>query len=441
MELLERDELMDALDKGLKKSVAQNVNVNQFRKLYAIAKSSEKAIEAIKNSTVNSQIDEMDSLFENLGKLVDLVNSNLGREYLPLTLLGDSLKRGSGASLADAGTGILAALEKFKRDSEGHSLMGVQKQKIDALTNQLNRLGRSLVSGRNSKGEILKPASWSRIFTNLFSLGVSEGLAFTVQKHANTAVQDTILNSIQMMGNSTHKPIYKPAKGPHQIGSKAITGKTDIQKKHLNFSIKQNGMAGVQSNFEIDVGLSVKFLTSYSFKPLKGKMGKMDISSGSGGSFYNAINEIYGMSARNKYYAYNVAVHSNELKEASKNLNSALLQREVVRLFASTGSSTDFSQYIFANGEIISIWELVKYVTSVDKNFLGKSLSQDTGQVINISLQGRDAAVSANKGSYSGSVLIQAFKRSRAVNQALNRVKIKAVLHADRLVKAVGKKP
>ena len=95
------------------------------------------------------------------------------------------------------------------------------------------------MSGKNSKGENLTAAGWSRLFTNLFSLGVSEGLAFIVQKHANVAAQDAILNSIQMTGGMAHKPVFKPANGPHQIGSKAITGKTDIKKKHLSFSERQ----------------------------------------------------------------------------------------------------------------------------------------------------------------------------------------------------------
>ncbi len=424
----DRDDVFDAMEKGLQESVLNSVNTAALKQLHDIAGNMKDPLKSLQKSGSTNKIAKMDKLLEGLSQMVTLIEQNSNSPELALGLLADELKVGAKGTTTkkQASKKIMTALNKWKKASNGSSLKGIDIQRVNAMVNQLENLANNLKESRNQEGQLLNKEGWNSVFSNLFSLGFSEGLAFRVQQHAKAAAQEE-MQKITLTGANTHKPIYTPAEGSFYT-KKAITGKTDIKKNNIYFSAAESGLIGDFSQLDITVGLSMKFLTSVDFQPLK-KNASLNISSGSGGSLGDAINEIYGP---HKYYPYNVLAHADERPEELKILHDAILSREILRLFATTGGSSDFSQYIYANGEIISIWEIVKYVMDND---VGLSASQDTKntQAVNLSIEGRPKIAEANKASYSGSQIVQAFKRSKAVNRAINSAKIKATLHAHKL--------
>jgi len=61
-------------------------------------------------------------------------------------------------------------------------------------------------------------------------------------------------------------------------------------------------------------------------------------------------------------------------------LNNFILKHRILNLFATAGGN-DFSQFLFANGTLISMWDIVKYVTS-DATFYASKSSENKGQPI-----------------------------------------------------------
>ena len=109
-----------------------------------------------------------------------------------------------------------------------------------------------------------------------------------------------------------------------------------------------------------------------------------------------------------------------------------------MRLFSSAHSS-DFSQYMLVNGKIISIWQLVQYVTT---NSLYFSSSQNSNQGVTLHIDGRkeilapmeedvaeDDENKAVKNTFDGKVLALGWHRSKLKNEDINNARIEAKLH------------
>jgi len=75
--------------------------------------------------------------------------------------------------------------------------------------------------------------------------------------------------------------------------------------------------------------------------------------------------------------------------------NDLIATRQILRLFATAGSESDFAQFMLVNGRIVSIWSIVQYVISSN---LSLSASQDGGktQGIVLSIPDRPKIYAAN---------------------------------------------
>jgi len=40
-------------------------------------------------------------------------------------------------------------------------------------------------------------------------------------------------------------------------------------------------------------------------------------------------------------------------------LNEVILTRQIIRLFSSRGGNEDFAQFMFVNGQIVPIWDII----------------------------------------------------------------------------------
>ena len=61
-----------------------------------------------------------------------------------------------------------------------------------------------------------------------------------------------------------------------------------------------------------------------------------------------------------RYLAINTIGHGHsEWSIAQQALNEVLLTRQIVRLFSSRGGSSDFAQFMFVNGRIVPIYEII----------------------------------------------------------------------------------
>lgn len=154
------------------------------------------------------------------------------------------------------------------------------------------------------------------------------------------------------------------------------TFKTDITipGKYITLKIEDK-----EKELSVQLQTSVKFLKTQAWT-LGGK-GSLNVESGSGGTlleFFDAMN--YDQKQRYDIYNYLTFVG------LSQPFARIMMQRQLFRLFSTgsdsnTGRKIDFSTHILANGELISIWELFKFIN----NF--KDTTELFKQYINFYLQ------------------------------------------------------
>ena len=131
-----------------------------------------------------------------------------------------------------------------------------------------------------------------------------------------------------------------------------------------------------------------------------------------------------------KYLSYNILAHSDKpsIAGVSAELNDLLLTRQLLRIFSTRGGSSDFAQFMLVNGQIVSIWELILE----SENFLGalSSQAESMHQAITLSIPDRPSICKAAK-------ILNSYKRVHAVNSAINKAKITAHIHLNKLTAAL----
>jgi hypothetical protein len=421
------EEVWKAISNGFVNSLKQNLNLSSLQALHGVA-ANMKSIPQIMQGK-EGKLKKQQEFFKQLGQAVSVMeghNSGLG---LALSQLGSGRQRAM--SWKGMGSALANAVAKFKKSNNYTMLKGTDLESMNAVINSLNNLASNFKTQATKSGKaMLSEESWRSTFNNVFT-GLSEGLGARMTASAFGAANSVV----KMVGTKTSAPVIFTPTQEYSYG-KPIVGKTDIKATNMQLSVDEKSVLGQYGNITIDLGVSMKFYRAQSFSISGGKT--LTISSGSGGSLASALNAVYGgNSARSLYYAYNVLAHEQEPGQSL--VHDALLSRNILRLFSSTGTAGDFSQFMLINGEIVSIWDIVQYASNT---FLGTSSSRNKNQAISISIEGRkDIIAAAKNASNSGeSILKQAMNRSRSVNAAINSATIKATLHVHKLALLYGNK-
>lgn len=107
-------------------------------------------------------------------------------------------------------------------------------------------------------------------------------------------------------------------------------------------------------------------------------------------------------------------------------LNEVILTRQIVRLFSSRGGRSDFAQFMFVNGQIVPIWNII--MSTLQDVSKSASLQGTKTQPVTLSISGRGEIQNATQ-TYEESLI----ERIYNVNKAVQRAKIKAELNLNRL--------
>jgi hypothetical protein len=65
-------------------------------------------------------------------------------------------------------------------------------------------------------------------------------------------------------------------------------------------------------------------------------------------------------------------------------LNDLIATRQIIRLFSSAGTESDFVNFMLLNGKIISVWDIVKYAISSDLSVSKSQKGAKAGIVLTI---------------------------------------------------------
>ena len=194
--------------------------------------------------------------------------------------------------------------------------------------------------------------------TNSISQTLQQDLFSTEMGQITAVKRDALINAGLNQVNTALNYVFtgkKQTQNKHYEHNKN-TFKTDITipGKYITLKIEDK-----EKELSVSLQASVKFLKTQAWT-LKG--GAIDVNSGSGGSlleFFDAMN--YNQKQRYDIYNYLTFVG------LSQPFARIMMQRQLFRLFStgsdsSAGQKIDFSTHILANGELISMWELFKFI-------------------------------------------------------------------------------
>lgn len=430
---LNENEFLSQLNNALVKNLQQNLAVSKLQRLHNIVNGGNIDITgnlqaAIDNRNSTEGVQALNSVLEIISKALNLLqsgNDSLGAILLIAVNGGtfNGIELPAANSLSTVGINLGTLLEEY---SINNNFRLVRRQALQGAKNQLLNLASALTTGAFKSGSQLTPKGLSTLlFNGIVSTQIAEGLAFIMGGKAGSVLHNAVIQAVGTQNVSVIDEFEDECK---------ITGKTDIQANHVKFSIDtlDTGDGGI---LDFKLGISSKFYKGQKFNDLQKTSFSGTYGSGSGGTLKEALSNIFNGSSQ-RYLAYNYITHDMYVEQ----MNDLIATRQLIRLFASAGSASDFAQFMIVNGQVVSIWSLIEYALS---NNLGLSRSMDgaKSQAIVLSIPDRPKIAAANKYDIldkpGETPIIASWNRSRKVNAAIDSARIKAELHLNKLFNAI----
>lgn len=438
MELLKEvfsdEDVFTELNRQMTEQMQKMIDTDRIGKLISIQRDILEKNKDIDFSSLAStkqtkdQLKSLNTLLDKLSECCLLLNSKEGAYLASLLTKAQQLHVSRKKDPPRASfklKNLNKALNTFIAKNNG---VTIDEQRALAAAESINLLAQGLITGKTTSKEGITEENLKKLVDYIFNTGFAEGIASMIDQTAVAAADEMIIN---LTGKDMVPGISIDKEGTEiitDIAEKA--GKTDIKFSNIQFQIQQNSSSqGGQVTME--VGLSNKLYRTNHFPDLDKRFKSQAYSSGSGGTFKEAIDTIFeNNNIYNKYLAYNVMAHRSECPKEAQALQDLILTRQLVKLFSSRGGKKDFSQWILANGQIISIWELI---LSTTKNVgLSNSLSsKSSDQFVFLSLSTTEAEKAAKTRN--------AFQRIILTNHYLDSMTIKAYVHLDKMKNALSR--
>ncbi len=420
------EEFLTTFNKDFTQQLQDSLSINKLQQLHSIISKptiGDKQIDfnnKLQNIIDKKSVKDLEIVFQVIKQALDLLeqdkNGSLG------AILINSLEE-SQNNITKVGKNLQKLLESYKISANYKT---IKKQSLQSAKSMLQNLGYVLETGKfKSTGSDLSVKGLSRLLLNcLVSTSIAEGLSVASYFKAGHVLYDAmaqIVGSDQILIQSNNQDDYK------------ITGKTDVKVSGVDLSLQGYDDGKDGGGIKIDIGISSKFYKGQKFNSnLNSPQGTY--GSGSGGTLGEALRAIWD-DPIDRYLVYNFFTHQMHQSE----FNDLIATRQIVRLFASAGSESDFAQFMLINGKIVSIWSLVKYAISTDLSISASGKSQ-AGIVL--SIPNRPKIFNSNKyeliGQSKKTMTLAAWNRSRKINSEINSARIKAELHLNKIAKAMS---
>lgn len=417
-ELLNTDkDIMTQISNQMKIKLQDILSVDKMTKLMALERSvttfdfAKTLLEGNEESLNNFNI-----LLQSLNEAYDLLKKvgKNGKAFSSILAV---------TSTQSMGKYLLDAIQNFERNNQRVGISQIQIDRANNIIQQINALGRSLKRMKTGEGNDLTPKAVKKLIENIFNTGFAESISSFIKSSAFKVLKEKGLDTA-LTGSKQVSIQYSDQFGRlTTTGDISSSGKADVKFNNMHFEVTINGE---KKDIIIDLGISDKFYTSNFFPGLDRNSSNLKsiYSSGSGGNLAQALSALFGSNVRLLYLAYNTFAHGEQnMKIAQEALQDILLTRQVVRLFSSRGGAADFAQYIFANGQIISIWDII--LKSINDISLSKSVGGiQIGQPITLTIENRAGIYNATKNIKVGQAI-----RIKNINDAIKKAIIKAELN------------
>ena len=353
-QVFDNDDLMTELQEEMGKKFQQALSIDKMQALMDLQKTvaTGKMAASILSKSQKS-IKDFDILLQSLSQAAQLLGTESGARLA--MLLSHQHEINNSRQL---GKFLLDALSKFKKQNQKALLTDLEIQQATQISGHIKALANALATGKtgNKKKKNLTQSAIVKLVENIFNTGFAESISAILKNTVYVTLDETFKASLT--GSQRVQIQYSNEFGniiASSLGQKAY-GKADAFFDNVKIKLE-----GSNKQVTLNVGISDKFYKLNYFPGLKGNKNKNSYSASSGGSLYQALWSSFGSNLRYLYYAYNTLGHGNEegWSQAQGALNEVILTRQIVRLFASRGGNEDFAQFMFVNGQILPIWDII----------------------------------------------------------------------------------
>lgn len=387
--------LLDRLHQVLQKGFEEQFTSNKIISMLNIESQTNWSVSKKKNSnTKNIQALErmlqgekankkegfafLDAVLDGMAQAVELLNSPEG-ETLGAIIASCKHSYNQNQGVSQMGAALTKRINNFIKTHNGKTLNG--RDAIDT-ANLLLPIASALKTGKTSQNKNLSLQSLQGLVQKNFYSLFAEILVSQLNEAANNAVVKYVVSSIQDVKNTGGDLVSIDFTDPEgnlvaesaQLFNDAGVekqGKADIKFNNVNVQI-ESLLGEEQGDLNMKIGISNKAYVTNDFG--EGSLRKFNVYSVGGGmTLGNAFtlllggNEVY-----KKYLGYNVFARGDSLPTALNTLQDVLLTRSIVYLVAGRGQK-DFSQFMMLNGELLSVWDIIKFALGND---IGRSSSQ-----------------------------------------------------------------
>lgn len=412
----DKDTMITEIDKQVKKALQKSINQDELEKLMGLYRGTAQISKGLMDA--ETALKSFNTLLENLAQASELVRGPLGAD-LATFLRAQMASSSHNLDTTKMGLKLYDALESFIFKN---NYIPIEELKIAHVVDALDRLAENLLFGKTSTGHDLTKSNITRMVDQVFSKGFSEVVGSQLNSVAELTFDEELT---KVVGEKTHQVQLTDISGSKTASSgQKRAGKTDIKLSNVIVALNYENAPHL-GEVTMDIGISNKFYRSEAFPGVKYDGQHLSFSGGSGGSLKEALESLFH-SDFDRYLAYNTLAYGDGLQTANMALNDIILTRQINRLFSTRGGASDFSQYILVNGHVVSVWELIQYVS---QNMVGYSNSQagSKNQGAALSIKGRPEILQSLKSSSNARI------RVPRVNNAVNDATISAHVHIHKL--------
>ena len=406
---LDKDGFITKIDNEIKKNLQNGLSVDKLQSLLYIRNNEggNSLNKCLRNAINEEDIQQLNEGLKILSECIKLLGGS-NSAALAATLINAINENPSNRQ--ELGERLSSQLATWQVNN---NLKTIKKESLISVHNQLQNLASVLYSGHFKSGSKITGNGLVTLVSNgIISTSIAEGLAFSMRAEVDNLLHDTIIHSV---GDKNSAVLY----GGKEI---KMSGKADVSMSNVKVNLE-----GIGNQITLNLGISSKFYTGQSFIGADGVL-TGSYSSGSGGTLGDALAAVFP-GHKDRYLAYNYMAHGMH----SDKMGDLILTRQLARLFATSGASKDFAQYMLINGRVISIWQLIQY--AISNNLSGKNDQEGISLTISNQENFKSNFLKTNRNMNS---LEAAWARSKGQNNQINSAKIYAKLHLDNLARAMG---